>query len=330
MRSISSVSRFPFHLVLAVCSILIPSVATAATPVTVNVDCSNPKAKVKTIAAGLAQVPTAGPSTLLVSGTCHENVTIQGYNLLTVQGNPTATIDGGTDPNLGTFDIGRSSVNLNNLIISGGGAGVECFWLCSAVMDHVTIQDSLGFGLVVQRQSFARLNMGTIEHNAFTGVSVEESTLVLRGGTIQANGTVDEGGDGVTVGTSGTLYVFPDDSGTVPSIIQNNPYGNGISVANNSTVRVNGATISGNGGDGIGLNAGSVAQIRITTITANGNHGVRIGDLSIARFQGGNSISGNTGSEVVCDPQFSTTRGIGNLSLPEGETNCPAEVPTNP
>lgn len=55
------------------------------------------RAKIKTIKAGLAQLPAIGPSTLLVSGTCQENVLIQGYQFLTVQGNPMATIDGGRD-----------------------------------------------------------------------------------------------------------------------------------------------------------------------------------------------------------------------------------------
>jgi hypothetical protein len=65
-----------------------------------RVECGNPKAPLKSIGAGLKLVGNLAPATLLISGTCHENVVIQGLDSITLQGNPTATIDGGSDPDV--------------------------------------------------------------------------------------------------------------------------------------------------------------------------------------------------------------------------------------
>jgi Right handed beta helix region len=307
-----------------------PGLLSAVTQV--NVDCNNPKAKIKTITAALAQVPISGPSTLLISGTCRENVTIQGFNMLTLQGNPTATIDGRANSALDAIDISESHVTLNNLTLSGGAGGLGCIWMSACIMDHVTIQDTAGIGLGVQRAAFARGNLLTIERNLWGGVAVSDSTtLVLRGATIQGNGGADLGGDGITIGPGGFVYIYADDTGVTPSVIQNHLYGNGISMGGLATLTIGPASITGNAMAGIALGGGAIVNLGGTTITGNGNHGVRIGPLSMIFFQGQrNTVSGNTGLQVVCDPPYSTTRGIARLSLPDGETNCPAEIEPNP
>ena len=86
---------------------------------TIYVDCSSPTAKVKSIASGLNLLGDVRPAVVLITGTCHENVSISGLDRITLQGNPTATIDGGSDPGLGAVVISDSeSIELIGLTTS--------------------------------------------------------------------------------------------------------------------------------------------------------------------------------------------------------------------
>jgi hypothetical protein len=84
-------------------------------------------------------------------------------------------------------------------------------------------------------------------------------------------------------------------------------------------------TIQGNGVDGIAVDSGSDAQVLATepgmSISNNGNAGVSIGDVSYVEFSDGITVSGNLGgTDVLCAPQFSATRGA--LGLIGATTNC--------
>src|SRR5215471_10783365 len=71
----------------------------------IHVQCGNPAARIQSISAGLRLLGTLHPAVLLISGTCHEEVLIEGLADITLQGNPAATIDGGTDLNNATVLI---------------------------------------------------------------------------------------------------------------------------------------------------------------------------------------------------------------------------------
>jgi len=60
----------------------------------------------------------------------------------------------------------------------------------------------------------------------------------------------------------------------------------------------------------------------INVITGNGGAGVFLRDLSFASFDVGDIVTGNAGgTDVVCAPQFSATRGaITNIG--GGKKNC--------
>jgi len=94
---------------------------------------------------------------------------------------------------------------------------------------------------------------------------------------------------------------------------------------------LNAAIISGNAGDGVTLQIGSTMNLFASSITNNNGHQIRIGDLSVARFSGfqSNTVTGATVPDVVCDPQFSTTRQL-SANAPGTTTNCPAELPPTP
>jgi hypothetical protein len=283
----------------------------------INVDCSNPIAKVKTIADGLNRLGDERPAELLISGTCHENVVIQSLDRITLQGNPTATIDGGSDPNVGTVEIGDSqSVELNYLTITGGGEGVGCRGQSLCRLTHVTIQNGLGDGAAVEAGSSSQIVDTVIQNNADVGLFV--------GGPVQFSGgsVVGNASDGIVLGNGGFLNLS---AGSV----QNNA-GDGVIAILHNTVNMNSANITGNAGDGVSVGAGSAARIFGSTITNNLGHQVRIGDLSFVLFvgTGSNSIHGSNSPDVVCDPLFSTTRRITNLV--GTTTNCPAELPVTP
>jgi hypothetical protein len=315
----------------AVIPLLMPSGASA---LTLKVDCN----KGKTISGALAMltalgpVGTAGPNKVLVSGTCNENVTINGMANLTLEGTPSATINGNANGNGVTLWMTESqNITVNNFTING--FGVYCA-ASSCLMNNDTVQNSDGNGVAVGVSASMILNTSTVQNNAGAGVAIRVGgNVALDGSTVQGNA-----GGGVTLEAGGILTVTEQSQGfniTGPAgtTIQNNAL-DGIFADVNSTLRIElGVNITGNARDGIRLEGGSKALLSNVNISGNTGHGLRIGDLSFAEFAGQNTITGNnlgTGTplDVVCDPKFSATRGIGTLT--GTATNCPAEPPMNP
>ena len=327
-----------------------PSQATAlpANTVQIRVECGNPAARVKTIADGLKLLGNLHPAVLLISGTCHENVVIQGLNGITLQGNTKATIDGGSDPNFDTVQIsGSLNIALNNLTIAGGGEGVGCFDDSFCVLTQVTVQGSLGDGVGVGAGARVKLIDCVIQDNADVGLSVGVGSAALFGGQITGNAS-----DGVVMRNGGTFGTAPGNLTANPTIQNNAGNGirtvshntvilgsalitgnaaNGVALQTGSAITLNASVITGNALDGVTLQAGSAIGMFASSITNNGGHQVRIGDLSIARFSGfqSNTISGANSPDVVCDPQFSATRQFVGGTV-GATTNCPAELPPTP
>jgi Right handed beta helix region len=325
-----------FICTIAMFALLGTSPALAAGP-TLNVDCNAGQTITGAVTKleKIGAVGSAGPNTILVSGTCNENVTIVGMNNLTLQGNPTATVNGTADGN-GTVLWVTDSQNFSANNITLSGAGVSGGVYCAAATCHLnndTVENSVGIGVGVGPSAFVQLMSTTIQQNARDGVHIGgQGNAVLGGATIQSNG-----GAGVYVQVGGSLLTTLQGqgyniTGPAQTVIQNNAQ-DGILVDVNSTARINFTSISGNGRDGLRLSGGAKAQLASVSITGNTGHGVRVGDLSFVQFAVDNSIAGNnsgaaTPLDVVCDPQYSATRGMGGLS---GTTsNCPAEPPTNP
>lgn len=291
----------------------------------VYVDCSNPSAKVKTIAAGLSLLGDVRPASLFITGICHENVTISGLDRLTLQGNPTATIDGGTDPNLGTVVISDSqSIELISLTITGSGQGLTCNAQSLCRLTNSTVQSSLGAGVSVAVRSHLQLTDSTIQNNADVGLAILGGSVNFLGGAVTGNGS-----HGISVANGSFLRLLPGN--LTPAVTVQNNSGNGIIATLNDTLVLNTVSITGNIGDGVALQSGSGATLFATAITNNLGHQVRIGDLSFVRFAGfqSNSISGANFPDVVCDPQFSATRQLAS-NVVGATTNCPAELPSAP
>jgi hypothetical protein len=292
--------------------------------VQIRVDCGSSTAKVKTIADGLKLAGVLHPAVLLVSGTCHEDVVIQGLSDVTLQGNPTATIDGATDPNtIAVSIVGSQNIVLNNLTITGG-QGVSCFGNSYCALTQTTIQNSLGDGAGVGGEAHLDCLDCLVENNASAGLNVGAGSASFIGGRINGNGS-----DGVLLRNGGTFVAAPADVNDNATIESNG--GNGIRASLHNTVNLNSATVRGNAVDGVTLQLGSAMNMFASTITNHGGHQVRIGDLSVARFSGfqSNTVTGANHPDVVCDSLFSATRQLAANAV-GATTNCPMEQPPTP
>ncbi|MBZ5683766.1 MAG: right-handed parallel beta-helix repeat-containing protein [Acidobacteriia bacterium] len=255
-----------------------------------------------------------GSNTILVSGACKENITIQSMDNLTLTAENGASITDSSNGNLDLIDIFDSRrVSVNGFTINGGANGVVCADASLCRLSGNTVQGSSGYGVIVS-SSHASLNGDTLRDNAGRGLSIINGGEVADATAISVQGSFD----GIVLNTRGTLTLSS-------STVQGNQ-NRGILATTSSTVRLLGSTVTGNGGDGIRLQQSSQARFDsfagVNVITSNGGAGVSVGDLSFAFFDADSNVTSNVGgTDVVCVPQFSATRGaLTNLS--GGTTNC--------
>lgn len=178
------------------------------------VDCADPRANLQRVVDSLTDRPGDRPATIVIRGSCTEDVTIRRDNL-------TLAGDGGTVH--GTITIlGARRVVIRGLTITGSGAGVvgtdnAAFTVEDSVLDrndtdgiavkdgaHATItrntitnngQAALpdtGRGIVVVRGASAEIRNNTIEDNRSDGIGVFDNAFArVRENLIQRNGRPD-------------------------------------------------------------------------------------------------------------------------------------------
>lgn len=280
-----------------------------------KVNC-NGMGALSTINGALKKLNPLGPNTVTVSGTCNENVVIQGFDRLRLIATPGASINdasGGTATVLDIIDSQR--ITVQGFAINGGGEGVVCedFSLCR--LSGNTVQGSSDSGVVVVN-SRAILQGDVIQNNAADGLDVLQFADVTTSGvTVQGNQSL-----GVRVAAHSTLVAHN-------TTVQSNA-DSGMLAVDNSTIILFGGTIRNNAGDGVSVSAASLVRFSAfasSIVTNNFRSGVDIADLSFGRFTlGGQTISGNNlgggAFDVTCHPQFSATRGVANIG--GGTTNC--------
>jgi hypothetical protein len=314
-------SNFFKHVFASALLLLIGSTAHATT---LTVHCGQ-KYGLNTIGAALRvlqNAESAGPHTISVSGACNENVTISGFNRLRLLAAPGATISdasGGTSDVLQMLD--SSTVHVEGFILNGS---VSCFEgsHCAFVAD--TFQNSLGDCVTVAR-SYTDLLPGSAVHGNViqncggVGLTLTHGSVVR---TIELTVEHITPGPGTFPGAA----VFVDDASSLTaytsSFVSNG--NDGIYVRRHSTLALYpGSTVQGNGGNGISLESASEVGTNSISINDNGGVGISIGDLSFAQLGGPSSnITGNRGgTDVLCLPQFSATRGV-HTNTGGGSTNC--------
>ncbi|MBZ5542108.1 MAG: right-handed parallel beta-helix repeat-containing protein [Acidobacteriia bacterium] len=286
----------------------------------IKVDCSNAKAKVNTITGALAQLSKTAENTIHVSGTCNESVWIEHFESLNLLANPGASINDPTpslqDENdvIDIYDSG--SVTVDGFTINGGVYGVACIRTRFCYVRNTTVQGASESGVIATGSSNLYLEADTIQDNTWAGVEASRAPILrIMGGTIQHNDT------GVSISAGSTLTLSKSMSGDALTIKDNTSAG--VAADTNSTVTLwaGTTTISSNGEVGISLKAGSVADIRGGNTIAGGATGaVFVGDLSLARFGPGNTVTGGPPA-VNCTGKYPVAIGLENL--PGIETNCP-------
>src|SRR4029077_19752726 len=148
-------SRLKLGMTLCLPLVLLMSAGTVRAA-TLFVNCGG-KAGLSTIGAALKVVQQAGPSTINVSGGCHENVVIRGIDHLMLNAINGASVSDASGGTLDTIQVTDSrDVTITGFSIFGGADGIACAdgGLCRLTND--TVQNA-GNGVAVFTIGQARL-----------------------------------------------------------------------------------------------------------------------------------------------------------------------------
>lgn len=224
---------------------LLPSMGSAAT---VSVDCSS--------ASLQAAIDKANPGdTILVSGTCNENLRIpEQFAKITLDGAKAAAVNG-PDPNRHSIEVRGRGIIIKGFTVTGGRSGIAVGWGGSALIDGNTIHNTGAHGVTLHHGSNASIINNVIQRNARIGIEVTENSSARIG------------------------ILGPPDRAARPNTVQNNGQ-EGIHVFRSSTAFIVGNQINDNRRTGIRVDRASHAEIASNTINSNGEHGISVGKVS--------------------------------------------------
>jgi hypothetical protein len=264
----------------------------AASAATFNVDCST-----QDLQHRITTAPTG--STLRITGTCRGTFTVT--KNLTLQGNPTATLDGelaGT-----TLSIpGAPTVHLIRLTVTGGAAPVGGGIHAAAgrlTLDHVTVADNLAItdfasgggiavgGPLVLRSSVVRDNAVYARATTATqasggGIFVDSGgSLVMTRSSVVRNRAMAASSSGIASALGGGIHAS-----------------SGSLVVSRSHVDANTARATSGGSDASG---GAVygSKVSITGSTMNGNVARAVGTGNSLAFVDGGALALIKGSPLA-------------------------------
>jgi len=218
--------------------------------------------------------------TILVSGSCYENVSIPpGKDRLTLDGGGSGTVIG-PDVTTNTIQIrGPRAVTITGLTIRGGRVGIDVSRGSSAVIDGNTIEDTARNGITLGGFATANIVNNTIQNNASAGILVTGNAFGFIG------------------------FATADDPAASPNIIRNNGT-HGISLTLSSSARIAGNTISNNARHGINVERASQATISDNTIDANSQNGIYVTENSMV------NLGSDTGSGLFDAPNRTNTNNV--------------------
>jgi hypothetical protein len=249
--------------------------------------------------------------TLLVSGTCHENVEIgEEFQRITLDGQGAAIISG--DGSAHAVIVRGHGITIRGFVVTGGSPqGINVQDGGSAVIDSNVLHDNARNGIGVFRNSSADITNNTIQHNPVAGIVVDSISSARIGwagppnNRISAPNTIqDNGSHGIQVVRGSSAQIFTN-------TIRGNG-GNGIFVDRNSQAQIAGSAIGGNAGDGIRGTRGAAIDIGTdatgatpqfdddTNVGTNGGFGV---SCAIGGFVDGRlgALTGNSGGKAFAE-----------------------------
>lgn len=298
---------------IAVSLLMSLAAAVQASAADIKVDC----AKGQSINDALARLKKSGPNVVTVSGTCAEDIVIEGFDDLELVADPGAVltpaspgsrtimlvnssrqvvIDGFSFAIEGTFTWviefnGSFGCRVTNVAVSGGG-GIRLQRSSQVVLSDSTIRDG-SIGVIVGNACQADIRGVTVENTLVPGGQIGIAVFV--GSTAFVEGTVVRGfAQGVLVGSGGSFFVpgpgFFDTNRVV--VIENNRIGvsaSGGLAQFSGPVRIvnngNGSNFSG----GVIVTNGSLAVNAFNfpaEISDNNGQGVLVTNLGVARITG--------------------------------------------
>jgi parallel beta-helix repeat protein len=254
---------------------LVPSIGTAAT---VNADCGDGGAGLQ-----LAINAAVAGDTILVTGTCNENISIgETKEQITLNGGGTAVIDAVNNPNGHVITaMGRSIKIQGFLSIRGGLDGIHTPGYpppgggAKLHIENNIIENNSRMGINIGQNSYAVITKNTVRNNSSHGIAVSEMSSA-RIGVESLSGTA-----------------------TFPNTIQENG-GDGIRITRSSYAIIVGNTISGNTASGIYVNKVSHADVASNTIDNNGEYGIFVTENS------GVNLGSTTGDTIYDLPNVTS------------------------
>ena len=226
-------------------------------------------------------IDTARPHTsILVSGTCQENVTIPlGKDGITLDGGGSAAITA-IDPTQPAVLVRAQDITVRGFTIAGGLGGVAVTQGGRALIDGNVIRDSGFYGVVVSQLSAAVIVNNTIQNHQQAGIGVAETSYAFIG------------------------FVLASDSVASPNVITGNR-AQGVVVFRGSYARIVGNEISQNGANGVNVRESSSAQISDNTVNGNGANGVFVAQGS------GVVLGSDMGNTIFTRPNMTTSNNSG-------------------
>jgi hypothetical protein len=278
---------------------LLPAAASAAN---VTVGCPGGSGTYPSINAALAAIGQTGPSTITVTGTCQENVSLNNARSITIVGIGGAKVVGPLDTN--AFDISLSQdITLQSLDISGTFSNTG---------------NGGGGGVVITEASDVHIIGCNIHDNQMVGVNADTGSIVfLRGTTIQ-NNTPNDGldlYDNSTADVAGTTIQNNGSSGPIGGV--------GVFVTGSSTILFRQKNFILNNAD-IGIQAVNLSHVRfqsgvpgrITTVQGHNTNGIVVTKQSHLQINGASPqvIQGN-GTACPLDPTCGGIFAWGNSTV---------------
>ena len=301
---------------IVVCVFSASVLPSALSAKTVTVNCNSGM----TVSNALKELRPTEENSIRVIGICHEEVDIENFAQLSIigigAGSARAVMKGAADTPV--FWIVGSHVRLTNLIIDGGQFGVMCREFSVCRFSGNTVENTTGNAVALDSAD-ATFSGDVIQNNQNYGLIMTASRARLSHVTVKGTTAGPWGpGDGIDVSSGSTV--------TVEQLAVRNNQGNGVNVNANSHLGnrpwAGPFIVSNNSGGGITIREQSSGDLGGATVSNNtGAAGVVIVSNSEATFWGGGTFTGNDPLDVFCGPLngIAAAPQLANI----GSTNCP-------
>lgn len=262
------------------------------------VDCSK-----KSLQGEIDKFDKNVPNIVTISGTCTEDIVVDGFSDLTLVGTAgasiTATVFDNLDQGNSTLAllVNNSEVTVETLTINAGSEGVACRNRSTCTIRNTIIQGGWN-GMSFQDQSAGDiLGSTTIQNSLGIGLGIFGASTVNMRSEPRGEGLpapiISGHGDGSGIGF-GVLMLDGSFLRTDDVTISGND--TGVFAIRDVNIKMFGGEVSGNTFVGVEVSNGSTAQIR-TTVSDNLGNGIVLGPLTFAQIF--SDFSGN-GTNVVC------------------------------